>query len=68
MTAKEAIVKQMLWGDKPCRHPRIELLNSYEMKDVDCRWVTRTGYYVCPECGKIWNPEEYAEYLKSINP
>lgn len=64
MTIKEAIVKQMLNANRECPKHNIEYLDNSEFPDEDGMLTTRTGDYVCTECGKIWSQEEYQKYLQ----
>lgn len=64
MTIKEAIVKQMLNANRECPKHNIEYLDNSEFPDEDGMLTTRTGDYVCTECGKTWSQEEYQKYLQ----
>lgn len=67
MTIKEAIAKQMLYANRECPKHNIEYLHHSEFPDEDGMLATRTGDYVCTECGEIWSPEEYQKYKENEN-
>lgn len=59
MQKKRAAALQVEWGGKPCNHPALA-------KEYDDG--TRTGNYVCTQCGNMITFRERAELLAKRKP
>ena len=59
MQKKRATALQLEWGGKPCDHPA--LAKEYDEG-------TRTGNYVCTQCGAFISFRERAEILEKRPP
>ena len=57
MDYKKAEELRKRWGNKPCSHPSFE---KETMRRVDSgEWYeTKTGDYVCSQCGKVFTRKE----------
>ena len=54
MQARKARELSEKYGNKPCKHPKLE--KEYYLG-------ADTGDYVCTTCGKAFDPSEYKERL-----
>ena len=54
---KKVLKLQEAWGDKVCNHPRFEK-EVYGMVTVSGYIETKTGDYVCMQCGEVFTKEE----------
>lgn len=66
MNTKKAEILRKTWGDKPCNHPSFEKETfpaTYETGGVE----TKTGDYVCSQCGECFTKEEMEQIILHHN-
>jgi hypothetical protein len=59
MKRKRALELQQEWGDKPCDHP--SFAKEYDLG-------TRTGNFICTQCGTILSFREKGQLMASRRP
>jgi hypothetical protein len=59
MKRKRALELQQEWGEKPCDHP--SFAKEYDMG-------TRTGNFICTQCGTILSFREKGQLMASRRP